>query len=103
MKLLKDILYKVRIEEVVGNTHIATEGMTMDSRAVRPFHLFAAIRGFNQDGHLYIATAIESGANCIVCEHLPQELMADVTYVRVQDSAEALGIIAANYFDNPSA
>jgi UDP-N-acetylmuramoyl-L-alanyl-D-glutamate--2,6-diaminopimelate ligase len=102
MKLLKDILYKVRIEEVVGNTHIATEGMTMDSRAVRPFHLFAAIRGYNQDGHLFIEKAIASGANCIVCEHLPETLSNEVTYVRVQDSSEALGIIAANYFDNPS-
>ncbi len=102
MKLLKDILYKVRIEEVVGNTHIAIEGMTMDSRAVRPFHLFAAIKGFAQDGHAYLDKAIENGANCVVCEKLPEALVAEVTYVRVQDSAEALGIIAANYFDNPS-
>ncbi len=59
MKLLKDILYKVRIEEVLGNTHIATEGITMDSREVRSFFLFVAIKGSAVDGHLFIDKAIE--------------------------------------------
>lgn len=102
MKLLKDILYKVRIEEVLGNTHIATEGITMDSREVRSFFLFVAIKGSAVDGHLFIDKAIEKGANCILCQQFPHSLNPDVTYVRVNDSAEALGIVAANYYDNPS-
>ncbi len=102
MKLLKDILYKVRIDEVVGSTHIATEGITMDSRAVRPFFLFVAVQGSAVDGHAFIETAIEKGANCILCQHLPLNLNPEVTYVKVSDSAESLGIIAANYYGNPS-
>jgi UDP-N-acetylmuramoyl-L-alanyl-D-glutamate--2,6-diaminopimelate ligase len=102
MKLLKDILYKVRIEEVLGNTHIATEGITMDSREVRSFFLFVAIKGSAVDGHLFIDKAIEKGANCILCQQFPHSLNPDVTYVRVNDSAEALGIVAANYYENPS-
>ena len=102
MKLLKDILYKVRIDEVVGSTHIATEGITMDSRAVRPFFLFVAVQGSAVDGHAFIETAIEKGANCILCQQLPLNLNPEVTYVKVSDSAESLGIIAANYYGNPS-
>ena len=102
MKLLKDILYKVRIDEVVGSTHIATEGITMDSREVRPFFIFVAIKGSAVDGHLFIDKAIEKGANCILCEQLPAALSAEVTYVKVSDSAESLGVLAANYYDNPS-
>ncbi|MEN9333284.1 MAG: hypothetical protein RLY35_464 [Bacteroidota bacterium] len=102
MKLLKDILYKVRIDEVVGNTHIATEGITMDSRAVRPFFLFVAVQGSSVDGHAFIEIAIEKGANCILCQQLPEHLNPEVTYVKVSDSAESLGIIAANYYGNPS-
>lgn len=102
MKLLKDILYKVRIDEVVGSTHIATEGITMDSRAVRPFFLFVAVQGSAVDGHVFIETAIEKGANCILCQQLPEHLNPEVTYVKVSDSAESLGIIAANYYGNPS-
>jgi hypothetical protein len=32
MKLLKDILYKARLEQVVGSTNAAIEHITFDSR-----------------------------------------------------------------------
>lgn len=102
MKLLKDILYKVRIEEVVGSTNIAVEQLTMDSRAIKPMSLFAAIVGYANDGHQFVETAIEKGANCILCQHLPSDCKPEITYVRVADSAEALGIIASNFYDCPS-
>ena len=102
MRLLKDILYKVRMEEVVGSTHIAVENIAMDSREVKPMSLFAAIVGYSTDGHQFIATAVEKGANCILCQQLPDHLLDEVTYIKVQDSSEALGIIAANFYDNPS-
>ncbi len=102
MKLLKDILYKVRMEEVIGSTHIAVEHITMDSREIKPMSLFAAIVGYSIDGHQFIGAAIEKGANCILCQHFPESLVADVTYVKVQDASEALGILAANFYDNPS-
>jgi UDP-N-acetylmuramoyl-L-alanyl-D-glutamate--2,6-diaminopimelate ligase len=102
VKLLKDILYKSRITEVRGSTNIAVESITMDSRAVKPFCLFVAVKGVTTDGHAYIDNAIKAGAVAIVCEAIPSEVNDAITYVQVSNSAEALGYIAANFYDNPS-
>jgi UDP-N-acetylmuramoyl-L-alanyl-D-glutamate--2,6-diaminopimelate ligase len=102
LKLLKDILFRTRIQQVQGSTNVAVEQITMDSRQVKPFSLFIAVQGVTVDGHEYIERAIASGANAIVCEKMPSELKEGVTYVQVLNSAEALGYIASNYFDNPS-
>lgn len=102
MKLLKDILYRARITDVIGSTNIAVENITMDSRAMKPFSLFVAVRGVTVDGHDYIEKAISNGAVAIVCEDFPAEKLDHITYVKVSNSSEALGYIAANYFDNPT-
>lgn len=102
MKLLKDILYKSRITEVRGSTNIAVESITMDSRAVKSFCLFVAVKGVSTDGHAYIENAIKGGAVAVVCEAIPAEVNDAITYVQVSNSAEALGYIAANFYDNPS-
>lgn len=102
MKLLKDILFRARIQEVSGSTHVAVEHITMDSRNVQPLSLFVAVPGVTVDGHQFISLAVEKGATAVVCERLPDNLNPNVTYIKVQNSAEALGYIAANFYDNPS-
>jgi UDP-N-acetylmuramoyl-L-alanyl-D-glutamate--2,6-diaminopimelate ligase len=102
MKILKDILYKAGIEDVVGSTNIAIENITFDSRKVEKFSLFIAVNGVSTDGHRFIPTAIENGAQAVVCETLPETLNPKVTYIKVKDSKQALGIIASNFYDNPS-
>ena len=101
-KLLKDILYKTGIEELVGNTNIAIDKICFDSREVEDASLFVAVVGTATDGHQYINQTIEKGAVAIVCEQFPEQLHDGITYVKVKDSAAALGIIAANFYDNPS-
>lgn len=102
MKLLKDILYKAGLLDVVGSTNIAIESVTFDSRKAEKFSLFVAVRGTVVDGHNFISKAIENGSLAIVCEEIPDELAEGVNYVKVKDSAYALGIIASNFYDNPS-
>lgn len=102
MKLLKDILFRTRIQQVHGSTNVAVENVAMDSRQVKPLSLFVAVHGVTVDGHDFIGKAIDSGANAIVCERMPENLQTGITYVQVLNSAEALGYIASNYFDNPS-
>ena len=102
MKLLSDILYKVKLEEVIGSTNLAIASVSFDSRAVKKDALFIAIKGAASDGHLYISKAIESGAVAILCEQLPEIQKENVTYIKVADSSEALGFIACNFYDNPS-
>ncbi len=102
MKLLKDILYKARLEQVVGSTNAAIEHITFDSRAVKPFTAFVAIKGTKSDGHDFIAKAVELGASAIICQRLPVELKEGVPYVRVADSQHALAVLASNFHDHPS-
>jgi UDP-N-acetylmuramoyl-L-alanyl-D-glutamate--2,6-diaminopimelate ligase len=102
MKLLKDILYKTGLEEIKGTTNIAVSSVVFDSRNARKDCLFVATRGTSVDGHLFINKAIEGGANAIVCEEFPDEQFENITYVKVKDASYALGIIASNFYDEPS-
>lgn len=102
MKLLSDLLYKVRLEKVFGNTHLAISEIAFDSRKVTNFGCFVAIKGVESDGHLFISKAIENGAIAIICEKFPTELNDKVTYVKVKDSSTALAIMASNYYEDPS-
>ena len=103
MSALKDILYKVALQSVSGDTAVEVAALVFDSRKVEANTAFIATRGTQADGHDYIIQAIEKGAVAIICEELPENLNTNVTYVQVKDSSEALGIIASNFFGNPSA
>ena len=102
MKLLRDILYKAGIENVIGSTNVAIDSICFDSCKVDKFSLFVAIRGVSVDGHNFIEQSIKAGAIAIVCEILPELLNEKITYVQVSDTSLALGIMAANFYDNPS-
>lgn len=84
-----------------GSEDVNLAGLTLDSRAVKQDYLFAATRGASTDGHLFIDKAIELGASVILCEEVVSMNDA-VTYVVVENAAEALGLLASEYFDNPS-
>ena len=102
MKLLREILYKVEINSVIGNTSLSINKIEFDSRLISDGDMYIAITGVNVDGHSFISQAIKNGANCIVCEKIPDNKTDGVVYVNVKSSRKALAIISSNYFDNPS-
>ena len=102
MSKLKDILYKVTIEAVHGSTDLTIAKIEFDSRKVSNNDVFVAIKGSLSDGHQFIDKAISLGASVIVCEDLPVSLLENITYVKVQNSNQALSYLAANFYDNPS-
>ena len=102
MKLLKDILYKVSVNAVYGDTNVKVAQVDFDSRKVVKDSLFVAQKGISVDGHLYIDKAISLGATTIICEELPIHLEANITFIQVEDSNKTLAIIASNFYDNPS-
>ena len=102
MKLLKDILYKVSVNAVYGDTNVKVAQVDFDSRKVVKDSLFVAQKGTSVDGHLYIDKAISLGATTIICEELPIRLEANITFIQVEDSNKTLAIIASNFYDNPS-
>ncbi len=102
MKLLQDILYQVRVQEIAGITNLAIDSLAFDSRKVGHFTLFVAVRGTQVDGHAFIDQAVSAGAIAVVCEELPSMRKQGVTYVKVENAHAALGILASNFYDNPS-
>ncbi len=102
MKKLSDILYKVQATALAGNTDVDIRDVQIDSRKVQPGSLFIAVKGVAADGHRFIEKAIEQGAAAVVCEHLPANPSPRVTYVQTANSAEAAGIMAHNFYDQPT-
>jgi len=100
--VLRDILYKVAIEQVKGPTDIPVAKVEFDSRKVGAGDAFVAIKGTLSDGHEYIQKAISLGATTIVCEVLQDNEADGVTYVVVKSAHAALAFMAANYYGNPS-
>ncbi len=99
---LKDILYKVTIEKVIGNTSVDIQKIEFDSRKARSNDVFVALRGTVTNGHDYIKMASDNGVMSVICEEIPKDTVEGITYVQVSDSQKALAIVAANYYDNPS-
>ncbi len=102
MKPLKDILSQVEVLETIGNLNSGIENICFDSRQAQSGSLFVAQKGTAVDGHAFIPQVIEKGATVIVCEILPKTLNSHITYIQVADSSYALGLIAANFYGNPS-
>ena len=103
MITLKDILYKVSLEKVVGNTAVAFRELQFDSRKVGLDDVFIAIKGTQSDGHQFIKKAIDQGALAVVCQQIPKEIINGITYLQVQDTQQALAIMASHFYGNPSA
>ncbi|MBC3757160.1 UDP-N-acetylmuramoyl-L-alanyl-D-glutamate--2,6-diaminopimelate ligase [Hyunsoonleella sp. SJ7] len=102
MNILRDILYRVNLNAVVGSTSVKINAIHFDSRKVEENDAFVAVRGTVSDGHDYIDVAIKQGAIAIICEALPTSLVDGITYIEVDYSNKALAIMASNYYDSPS-
>ena len=102
MKVLKNLLYKVTIESIIGDTDRPVAALQFDSRNVGKNDVFIAIKGSVSDGHEFISKAISQGVAVVVCNKLPIELVGTVTYVVVLNSSKAMAIMASNYYENPS-
>ena len=101
--ILKDILYKVSIRTILGNTDIVVNDLQIDSRKITNNACFIAVKGNATDGHQFISTAIANGATAIVCEILPAFINENITWIQVADSAIAAGYISHNFYGKPSA
>ena len=102
MKTLADILYKVPIVQVFGTTHQEVDAIVFDSRKATAQKVFVAVKGTTADGHDFIDQVVRQGCTAIVCEKFPDVKLSDVTYIQVNDSAYALGLMADTFYEAPS-
>ena len=100
--ILQDILYKVSIRSVKGNTTTDINALHIDSRQVNEGSCFIALKGTKSDGQAFIEAAIVKGALAIVCENLPAVINENIVYVQVEDTAAAAGYMSHNFYGEPS-
>lgn len=106
---LKKLIRSSEVLSTVGDTMIDIAGIQSDSREIKKNYLFVAVRGTEVDGHTFIKNAVENGASAIICEEIPQFVdstgivqKGNPTFIRVKDSALALGKVLSEWYDNPS-
>ncbi|MBC7887244.1 MAG: UDP-N-acetylmuramoyl-L-alanyl-D-glutamate--2,6-diaminopimelate ligase [Ferruginibacter sp.] len=100
--ILKDLLYKVSIRAVKGNTGIEVTGLQTDSRKLGSGNCFIAVKGSVTDGHQFIDTAIANGATSVICETFPAGMDENITWIQVENSAAAAGYASHNFYGEPS-
>lgn len=100
-KVVRDIVYGISLQKVIGSTEITVESLTLDSRNAGAESLFFAVSGTRFDGHDFIAKVIEQGCKAIIAEkEVP--VPGDVTLIVTENSHKAAGIVASNFYGEPS-
>ncbi|MBR7102008.1 MAG: UDP-N-acetylmuramoyl-L-alanyl-D-glutamate--2,6-diaminopimelate ligase [Tidjanibacter sp.] len=99
---LNDILKGIEYSSLVGDREVEVCSLCFDSRRAEQGALYVARRGTVSDGHTYTPDVVARGAVAVICEELPAEPAEGVTWVVVPSSDHALGLAAANFYDNPS-
>ncbi len=99
---LKELLKNIKPTQIVGDENIDITGVNIDSRKIKPGHLFVAMRGTQVDGHQFIPKALDLGAVAILCEDLPEEQKEGVTYIQVASTEDAVGKVATAFYGNPT-
>ena len=72
-------------------------GISIDSRAVKPGHLFIAMKGGTLDGHDFIQNAIDNGAVAVVGEKDVGQF-SKLPYLRLTNTRQALTWIAGSFY-----
>jgi len=99
---LSELFNGIGFSEIIGYEEKTVTGIEFDSRLIKPGFLFVAQPGVISDGHKFISKSIENGATVVVCEQLPEEISSNITYIKVDDSNEALGKLASAFYNFPS-
>jgi UDP-N-acetylmuramyl-tripeptide synthetase len=101
MMKLKNILKGIRYKADREISGVTVKRVTNDSRKVAAGDLFIALRGYKEDGYGFIQGAIKKGARIVVSER-DFKAPEDVIKVLVEDTRSATGLIAANFYREPS-
>ena len=97
---LRELLCGIEVLEVHADLETEISGVSYDSRQTKSGDLFAAIAGYETDGHRFIPMALEKGAACVLCQARPE---GEVPYVLTADSRAALAQLGRNWFGDPAA
>ena len=104
--LLSELLTAIEPIEVIGDVNKEIHGLHFDSRKIGQGDLFVAQVGTAVDGHTFIDGCVAKGAAAIVLsnkDYLPVSgTSSPVTYILVDNTDRALGLLASRWFGEPS-
>ena len=99
---LNELTKGIKTLQIAGDADIDITGVNIDSRKIKPGHLFVALKGTQVDGHTFIPKALELGAAAVLCEDMPEERKEGVVYVQVESTEDAVGKVATLFYGDPS-
>ena len=101
--ILSELLEVIEPIEVIGETNKEIKGLHFDSRKIGEGDLFVAQVGTAVDGHTFIDGCVEKGAAAVVLsDRAFMHDAKDVTYILVENTDKALGLMASKWFGEPS-
>ena len=104
--LLSELLTAIEPIEVIGDVDKEIHGLHFDSRKIEQGDLFVAQVGTAVDGHTFIDGCVANGAAAVVLsnkDYLPVSgTSSPVTYILVDNTDRALGLLASRWFGEPS-
>ncbi len=99
---LDELIKGLPVVAVEGSLETEIANVQIDSRKVVEGSMFVAMRGTTADGHAFIDKAVELGAKVILCEEIPQNIQSGVTYIKVENCENCVGLVATRFYGNPS-
>lgn len=99
---LNKLIAGLDILQIIGDTDKNISSLESDSRKAEKDGVFVAVKGVTTDGHKYIPVVTSAHVAAVVCQDLPSSLDKGITYIKVKDSAKALGELASAWYGHPS-
>ena len=100
--IFRELLDGVGVSNFKGDEGLEISGVSFDSNKVNEGYLFVALSGERADGHSYIDSAVENGAQALIVEKQTEIRSKKVSIAQVDDSRAALALVAANYYKHPT-
>jgi UDP-N-acetylmuramoyl-L-alanyl-D-glutamate--2,6-diaminopimelate ligase len=97
---LKELLKAISDYKIDNEKDVEIKGIAYDSRKIAEGYLFAAIKGYSQDGHAFLGEAVRRGAAALLGETY-EGFEADVPKIKVDDSRDALSRLASRFYGDP--
>ncbi len=98
---LRRLVEKIDFSLVCGDLDLEISDIFYDSRKCIKNSVFVCLKGYNEDGHGFIDSAIANGAVAVVISD-DVSIEGKITVVKVEDTREALAFMSAEFFENPA-
>ena len=98
---MKELFEEINYQVLNEGQNTKFNDIHYDSRKIKEGDIFVALSGISVDGHNFIAKAIELGAKMIIVSKEVEILDKNVTYIKVEDTRQSLGLIASNFYGWP--